>query len=334
MINNDIKGPEGWWLDEKNVDVQKTIKAEQAKLDELGQDAPLMLTARPPKAASETAIKGLRLLQEVDGITDGVDLRYLEPMAFGGKFLNWKAQIVGSCVESSSNRARVSRTLAEILIHGQLEGTFGDDLTSRKNIATFGPYSYRAGRMLGGLNSGDGSFLGSQQDGLRRFGCCPCDTEGLRSDAWPEPQDMVLYRRYGNSNSILDQFADVARQWNLLESSALKSADDFKRASVDQFKPANIASLWAFEPSHKSGEWTIYRRSRQQWAHQVTLCGCVEYESKWYAIVRNSWGQNAHSGRDWFPIPLELLDDWAADRNSVCMTMGELELPDTPTIVT
>lgn len=334
MINNDIKGPEGWWLDEKNVDVQKTIKAEHAKLDELGQTVPAMLTARPPKAANSNAVKGLALLQEADGITAGVDLRYLEAMVFGGKFLDWRAQLIGSCVASGGMRAIALRTLAEILIHGQLEGTFGDDITSRQNLATFAPYSYRAGRMIGGLNSGDGSFCGAHIDGLRRFGCLPCDTEGLRSDAWPEPQDMSTYRRYGNSNSILDQFADVGRKWQLLESSRLKTAEDFRRTCVDEFKPAMICSLWAFEPAATVGQWRVYRRSRAQWAHNMTLVGCVEYENDWYAIVRNSWGQNAHSGRDWFPIPLELLDDWLRDRNTVAMTIGELELPDTPKVVT
>jgi len=337
----DILGPQGWWLDETNVDVQKTIKAEEAKLDELGQQVPSMMQARPAKGVNEAMLRGLKTRQGMDDITDGVDLRYLEQMAFGGQFLRWKAQLIGSCVASGAMRAIAARTLAELLIHGQLEGTFGDDIVSRKNLAVFAPYIYRAGRKIGGLNSGDGSFCGAQIDGLRQYGCLPCDTNDLNSDAWPEPQNMQTYRKWGNSNSLLSQFQDAGRKWKLLETSRLRSADDFKAACVDGFKPALICSLWSFTASQRHDSWKsegdpvyIYKRGREQWAHNMTLIGCVEVAGKWYAIVRNSWGQNAHSGRDWFPIPMELLNDCLRDRNTVSMSIGELDLPDTTTIVT
>ncbi len=332
----DKVGPQGWWIDEHQAGAP-TIAAELAKLENMQTVAPSLMQSRPGKSQIAETVRKVMDLQAADGITAGVDLRYLEKLAFG-EFFDWKAQLIGSCVASGGMRAIASRTLAELLIHGQLEETHGDDITGRDNLATFAPYSYRAGRKIGGLNGGDGSFCGAHIDGLRRYGTLRCDTPSLESDTFPEPQNTSAYRRWGNSNSLLEQFTTSGQKWKLLESTRLQSADDFKAACVDQWKPAMICSMWAFVPDHRHDSWQsdgdpvyIYRR-RGQWAHNMTLCGAVEVADTWYAIVRNSWGSNAHSGRDWFPISFDLLDTWLRDRGTVSMTIGELDLPDSPSI--
>ena len=87
--------------------------------------------------------------------------------------------------------------------------------------------------------------------GMMQYGFLPCDTDGLDADTYPEPQSASDYRRWGNSDSLLNEFAPAAQKFDLVTSSQVKSADDWIAACKDRFETAMICSMWAFAPAQQ-----------------------------------------------------------------------------------
>lgn len=317
-------GPQGWLGSEQD----QRIFAEGAERE------PELFTRRPAKQVDESALAAVVDLQAAEGIEFGFWLQIIERYVFGEP-LNWLAQIIGSCVGSSFMRGATHRTLWESFVLGDPEEIWGTRLVGTNNVAPFAPYGYRAGRKIGGLNGGDGSFCSAQIRGAQQYGILPCSANGLVSDAFPEPQSASTYRRYGNSNQFLDQFAPAAARHKLLETEKVSNASDAKTLICEHFKPLQICSMWAFRPDHTSPTWrlsdgqsvVIYQRDRSSsWAHAMMVNGIVGVDGRWYAIVQNSWGMRAHRNGDWFAIPLELFDQWL--RDAECLSIGDIELTD------
>lgn len=332
MLEADKLGKMGWWLD-KYDNVGVVEDREKRHLDELAAKQPALMTMQAPKVPVQATMDRMVGLMKKDGIEDGVDLRYLEKMVYGD-FLRWKAQIIGSCVASGGGRAVHARTLVEVALLGQLEKTHGQKIIGRDNAATWMPYNYGAGRWIGGLRGGDGSFCGAHIQGLQKYGTVRCDTSGLQSDAFPETQSSSLYRRWGDDRNLIRQFEDEGTKYRLTESVRCRSFNAVKEQLCVHLKPLMICSSYGFQPWKKHSTWEsngssvyIYKRSGS-WAHNMTLIGCVLVDGEWYLIVRNSWGPTAHRGRDWFAINQSTADNWLRQSGTVAMTIGELDLPD------
>ncbi len=327
-LATDKPGPMGWGVDDSRVDTEKRLAGE------LEERSPGLLMRRAPKEPLDNElIQKVRDGMAADGMTGGMHLRYIEPIVFG-VFLIYLRQLIGSCVASTAFRLGVIRMLWESFALGDAEEIFGTKLIGTNNVAPFAPYHYRSGRMLGGLNGGDGSFCSSQVEGLQKYGFLPCDTPGLVSDAFPEPQSTRTYRQMGNSNSFLEKFAPFGRKHLLNESEPVRDAESAKTLVTEHFKPLAICSMLAFKPSHTHPTWkladgtpvVIYQRDRStSWAHSMSIVGIVEVDGKWFVIVLNSWG-NAHRNGDWFAIPLETFDVWVRDAD--CRSYGDIEMTD------
>lgn len=322
-------GPMGWGVDDTREETEKRLAGV------LEESAPELLMRRAPKEPRDAAlIQRVRDGMEADGMTGGMHLRYIEPIVFGA-FLVYLRQLIGSCVASTAFRLGVIRMLWESFALGDAEEIFGTKLIGQNNIAPFAPYHYRAGRMLGGLNGGDGSFCSSQVEGLQKYGFLPCDTPGLVSDAYPEPQNTRTYREMGNSNSFLNKFAPHGRKHLLNESEPVKSADDARTLITEHFKPLAICSMWAFKPAQTHPTWkladgtpvVIYQRDRStSWGHSMSIVGFVDVDGKEFVIVLNSWGDRAHRNGDWFAIPAEVFAAWVRDAD--CRSYGDIEMTD------
>lgn len=327
-LATDKPGPMGWGVDEDR------LKVEQRLFGELSTDDPVLFSRNPIREPiSQRTLDAVKAEQAKDGIDGGISLRHIEPVVFGDK-LTWLKQLIGSCVGSAGMRCTTRRMLWESFVLGDPEEIFGTKLPGRGSIAPFAPYHYRAGRKIGGLNSGDGSFCSAQIKGMKQYGLLPCSTPGLESDAFPEPQNTSTYRRYGNSDSFLRQFASVAGKFKLLESERVSDADTLKMLVTEHFKPVEICSMWAFTPDYTHPTWTleggqkvvIYKRDRRtSWAHAMSIIAVVEHRGKWYAIVENSWG-NAHKNGTWFAVPMELMAAWLPDAEA--MSIGDIQMTD------
>ncbi len=321
-------GPQGWWFDE-HESVYQTIYRERLHWQQLEDKAPARCTRRPAKAANTELLQTVIEKQKERSIDAGIDLTVLLDILFGRDVL-WRRQLIGSCVASGGMRACTHRSCWEVVILGEPEETLGPRFSGAENISHFAPYSYRAGRRIGGLNGGDGSFCGAHIEGLMQYGYLACDADGLESDAYPEPQSMSTYRRWGNSDQLLERFAPQGKRFDLLESERVTSADQFKSAVCEHFKPAMVCSNWAFRPRQQHSQWKIngepvwiYDRDRgNSWAHNMTLIACVQAYDEWWVKVMNSWGSNAHKNGDSFWIPLELVDTWL--RSAEVRTIGDL----------
>lgn len=317
-------GPEGWL----------GLDGDERLFGELAHDTPELFSRRPAKAIhdSVTYEKFLQV-QRANGIEDGICLFFIENVVFGER-LRWLAQIIGSCVASSNMRATTTRTLWESFVLGDPEEIFGTSLVGTNNVAQFAPFGYRAGRKIGGINRGDGSFCSSHIAGNQRYGILPCSAQGLVSDAFPEPQSASTYRTMGNSDQFLDKFAGSASAFKLLETEKVISASQAQVLICEHFKPLQICSMWAFRPMSTHPSWrlddgqavVIYQRDRStSWAHSMVVIGVVMVATRWYAIVWNSWG-NAHKNGDFFVIELSLLDQWL--RDAECLSIGDIDLTD------
>lgn len=327
-----MTGPMGWGdpfeNDSSRYDNERRI------YDQLAEENPRFVSARAPKPINEKRLAILKEEMGKDGIEGGMSLQHLQ-MAVFGTWLPWLAQIIGSCVASGGLRVTVLRQLAEIFMLNDTEEVLGTKLVGTNNLSPFGPFSYRAGRKIAGINRGDGSYCGAHIKGMQQYGILPCSTPGIVSDAFPEPQSSSLYRKYGNQDDILNQFRDVAAKHKLLESVKITNESIAREQLVDGLKPFMVCSNWAFEPDYKHPSWKlrdgspvyIYRRNRRtSWAHNMSIVGIVQVGTDWFVIVDNSWGPRAHKNGSFFVIPMSLYLDWL--RSSEQMSIGELDLPD------
>jgi len=134
--------------------------------------------------------------------------------------------VVHNCVASGAMRAIAYRSMAECFLLGSDEELLGTEGAGRNCYAPFAPYHYRAGRHFAGINGyQDGSLCLPQVQGLMEFGILRCDTEGLQSNKFPEPDDDQLYKRWGASDELLDQFKNEGQRHLLLESEPVNDAD-------------------------------------------------------------------------------------------------------------
>lgn len=325
-------GPTGWG--EQHESDASRHDNERRMYDAIAEENPQFVTAREPKPRNERRSAILKDEMGKDGIEGGMSLMHLQQAVFG-VWLRWLPQIIGSCVASGGIRVTVLRQLAEVFILNDTEEILGSQLVGTNNISPFGPFSYRAGRKIAGINRGDGSYCSAHIKGMQQHGILPCSTPGIVSDAFPEPQSASLYRKYGNSNDILTQFAEAAAQRKLLESVKITDESIARSQLIDGLKPFMVCSSWAFEPDYKHPSWKlrdgspvyIYRRNRRtSWAHNMSIVGIVEVAGDWFVIVDNSWGPKAHKNGSYFVIPISLYADWI--KSSEQMSIGELDLPD------
>jgi len=313
---------------------QQKLSEEKRQFDLLADIVPERLIARGAKPVNAELLAKVEALQQANGIDSGFCFLYLAQAIFG-KQLDWIAQRIGSCVASGDMRTTAYRILAEVFLHNDPESIPGTTIDGPDNLAFFAPYNYRAGRSEAGINgNSDGSLCVPHIRGKMKLGHLPCDAPGLdaATDALPEPISESMYRRWGSSNSLVDQFSAVGRKFLLLESSPVKTVDDITAAIVDQKKPANICSSWGFSADYQHPTWKdesgqpvwIWKRSGS-WAHNMSVIGQVVVGSKPFTIIENSWA-NYHKGRKWFAIPTLLFESWL--KSAECQTVGELDLTD------
>lgn len=271
-------------------------------------------------------------------------VRSIDFVSYSGKVYNFEvngdnsyvADGIGvhNCVASGAMRAITYRTLAEILVFGDLEYMLGYEVTGMNSVAPFAPYHYGCGRRRGGLRGGDGSFCGAQIEALQKDGILMCSAPGLskivgtNTRDYPETQDTRLYRQFGDWK-YLDDFVEEARRIRLAESNVIdyRNIEEDREDCVVGLKPAMICSNWGFAPSykHKDGFW-VYKRSGQ-WAHNMTRSGYrVATDGNWFVEITNSWGPDAHRDGEHFYVPIEVFEQWMRQANAA--TIGELDLID------
>jgi len=321
-MSDEMVGPQGWL---------GSVEGEHRAFGEMGDSMPEMVCRHDAKKVlNEELLDETMDIQQENGIDDGFSFLHFCEAIFGEQ-LKWLPQKIGSCVQSSSCRQVSYRCLAEVYLLNDPEELMGIDNEGTDCFVPFGPFNYRGGRRRAGLNGGDGSMCGPQIQSQIEDGFLQCDS-GVQSDAYPEPQSMSLYRKWGNSNALHDQWKPEAAKIKQIESEEVKTFDDLKTLLTQHYKPMNICSNWGFAPSHKHRTWKmldgsdvwIYKR-QSQWAHSMSIVGCCEVDGDWYVQVQNSWG-DAHKGRDYFWITESTAKSWL--RSASCMTVGEIDLPD------
>ena len=332
-IDNSVSNPGkmGWGVDSETI--QNKHSYERMTFGRIAESLPQFVARKDPKQVVNKVIYDKLIdLTKANGAEDGVDLRGIEFVTFGG-WQNWLAQLIGSCVASGAMRVLTRRTMIETFVFGQFQELLGTQLDGVKSFAPFGPYHYRGGRRIAGINSGDGSYCSVQIEAFQKYGFLPCSTPGLSSDAFPEPQDESLYRKWGNSsgNALMDAFKGIEKIFILNESEEVTDPDQFILLCTEHLKGAMICSDWAFRPDFQHDSWKladgspvwIYKRdTATSWAHNMSVIGAVKYKGQWYIIIENSWGKNAHKNGHYFVIPIEVFGKWLKDAE--CRTIGDL----------
>jgi hypothetical protein len=319
-----VPGQQGW-LGSK--------ESEKRFFGEFANNQPLLCTRRDPRQVlNEKLLAETKEIQKRNGIDHGFCFLFLCEAIFGQQ-LQWLEQLIGSCVASGAMRTASYRMLAEVFLLNDPEILPGVDIEGTDAFAPFAPYSYRAGRKRGGINSGDGSYCSVHIEGQMEDGILFCNS-GVQSDRYPEPQSTSLYRKWGNSDSLLNEWKSKAQVVKQLETEEVTDTGSIKELITEHYKPLNICSSWGFGPSHEHPTWRlangdpvwIYKRSGS-WAHNMSVVGCVQVSGDWFVVIENSWGMRAHKNGQYFVVPLDtVMASWI--RQASCFSVGEIDLPD------
>ena len=324
------KMPMGWGVPGNSI--QQNFDAEKAAFDALADVVPERLMRKAAKPViNQALLDKTYALQKAAGFDEGFSFRFFFH-AIMGRPRDWLAQIAGTCVESGSFRTTVDRGMAEVFLLNDTESLPGSEMATVDNLAFFSPYSYRAGRREAGIDgNGDGSLCLPHIRGKMKFGHIKCDVAGLNSDAYPEPQNVSLYRKWGADNRLMDQFQGG---FKLMESEPVSSFDSAKTLLTEHFKPMNICSMWAFKSTGKrigsdaAGRglfhWT--RDRGDEWAHNMQVIGALKDASgKWWIDIDNQW-KFYHDGNTGFLVSADEFDVWG--RDAEIQSVGELDLED------
>jgi len=335
MSSASERKPMGWGL--ANQTTQQKLDEESRARDEIGKIAPERLMRRPAKQPiNSELVEAVQKLQQADGIESGFSFLHLHQAVYGVK-PTWKPQLIGSCVASGDKETTAARMLCETFLLGQAQDLPGTAITGPNNLSFFAPFNYRAGRKLAGISGmSDGSLCLPHIRGKMQFGHLPCNAAGLKSDAFPEPQFTTDYRIWGSNDQLMLKHVEIAKQFTLLESEAVKDPGELFTLHTEHFKPANICSSWAFKRGPKHPTWKLadgspvyiwIRDTRDEWAHNLSRMGYVVVSGARYAIIKNTWG-DFHDSRSWFVIDEDTDRKWLGD--SECQTVGDINLNPTP----
>ena len=325
----------GWG--EEGRTIFQLFDDERRAFDSLANDAPGGLTRRRAKPVINVSLLAhVNRIQEENGIDSGFCFLFLYQAIFGTQ-PQWLPQLIGSCVASGDMRTTVYRMLAEIYLLNDPEHMPGHNTEGRNSMAFFAPFNYRAGRREAGIRGRrGGSLCVPHIRGKMKYGHLPCNTPGLESDTYPEPQRTATYTQWGRNNRMMDDFIKPASKFRLLESEPINHIDSQRTTILDHFKPANICSNWAFKPDYQHPTWRdefgdpvwiFTRDTDDEWAHNMSIVGFVTVNDAEYVIIENSWGQ-IHKGRRWFCITADEYDSWVHYKKSVVQTVGEIDLAD------
>ena len=165
-----------------------------------------------------------------------------------------------------------------------------------------------------------------------KYGHLPCNTQGLQSDTFPEPQNQRLYKQWGADNRLMDQFLAEAGKFKLLESEPVKDPDGSEELICKHFKPHNICSMWGFRSSQKltgldaNGrnlyQWT---RGNEEWPHNMSVVGCLHLGGRKYFDIENQWS-SFHNGNPNFAVEVNEYGRWL--RDAECQSIGEIDMQD------
>lgn len=328
-------GPMGWGLLSESE--SSLFDKEKRAFEQLANLAPshvMRHQAKEPK--NDALLKRVEDQVKAAGWDDGMILPFLfhevtkiQP--------NWVAQKIGSCVASTHLRTTAYRMVAEVFVFNDTEELPGTKLNGVDSLGFFAPFNYRAGRKLAGINgNSDGSLCLPNIRGAMQFGHLPCNTAGLQSDAFPEPQSEATYRKWGANDTLLNQYASAAAPFKLLESEPVKTPDDSKTLIMQHLKPQNICSMWGFKSTKKKlgngpdGK-PIYQWTRSgQWAHSMSVVGVVQFGGVWYVIIENSW-DDYHDGSQMFAVEFNEYDRWL--KQAECQSVGEIDMTDSGPVV-
>lgn len=323
----DTIGPMGWG--EGHLVETERFDSEQRRYDEVTSDYPAAFCQRPARDLSPAMLLRITEIHAEHGLEfpRDVDLR-LVSLLFEDKLAQWPAQRIGSCVASGGMRAWTLRAWWEVAL-GQPEELLGGEIMGKDTVAHYAPVSYGLGRRRGNMRRGDGAYCSVQVESYMKDGVLDCSTPQLHSIAgsddsdYPEPRSESLYRDFGSWKHLNDLLPYCDHR--LLESVKVKDTQGAVDA-LAAFKPMMICSSWGFAPrtQHSDGFW-IYKKSGS-WAHNMTIAGMRTAGSDTYIMVLNSWGPRAHRDGEVLWIPADLFGSWV--RNASCLTIGEIDLPD------
>lgn len=321
-------GPMGWGLEQDSED--QKIRAERTTREAIAKVAPNLMQYAPKEPKNQALIDEVKAAVKAAGWDDGFSFRFLFQIVMA-KYPGWLAQLIGSCVASGDFRTTVYRQLAEVFILNDPEELAGFELSGPESIAFFAPFSYRAGRREAGINgNSDGSLCLPHIRGKMKFGHLPCNTPGLRSDAFPEPQSERLYREWGANNRLMDQYLEQAGKFKLLDSPEVTS----HQQSVDlieELVPQNICSSQGFRSTGKKlgngpdGKGIYQWRPGGTWHHNMSRVGWFELNGRRFTEIENSWA-GYHDGNESFVVEADDDERWI--QRAEVQGVGNIDLKD------
>lgn len=335
-------GPMGWRI--PSLPENRYGDFENQWYDKAAEEMPICYRSRPSNELLPTIKKKWEDAMSLKGMQAGsVCLFTLEEVVFGRQF-DWLPQDIGSCVVSNMLRPWVQRNLVQICGRGDAEEFLGKEEFTPDSISFYGPQSYGMARkranMRGETENDDGLTCGAIISSLMGDGILDCNTPKLleltaklkadKPKMYPEPIGRPdVYRGFGNWRYIEDlrQFCD-----HRLLASVKQTSVDMVVESLKQYKPSIICSFTAIKKIgvHKDGFDIHARDPNRTWPHNMAFSGFfISSDGKIFIKVNNkSWGPKAV-----YNVPIEDVAGWFRRNGTSCMSLEEIDLPDSPPII-
>lgn len=213
-------------------------------------------------------------------------------------------QLVGNCVAASHCLLLATRISHEIVGMGQLEEPLGAGMLG----VPFIPFSYGVGRDAAGIRGkGDGSTCQGQIEGTREHGFLPCYIAELKQfkgtgDADFPQGTAVANRSFGSSIANCKPWFEYAKKFELTETPLIESADDAYECIAEKKIPIQICSDVGFKHTADKKYGDLYVPG-PSWSHSMQIVGALTFKGERFIVVRNQWGDEAHTGNELMGIP-------------------------------
>ena len=241
-------------------------------------------------------------------------VRSIEQIEFTGPVFNFSvagdesyvADGIGvhNCVGASHCLLLATRIAHEIVGMGQLEEPLGAGMLG----VPFIPFSYGVGRDAAGIRGkGDGSTCQGQIEGTREHGFLPCYIAELKQfkgtgDADFPQGTASANRSFGSSIANCKPWFEYAKKFELKETPLIESADDAYECIAEKKIPIQICSDIGFKHTADKKYGDLYVPG-PSWAHSMQLVAALTFKGERFIVVRNQWGDEAHTGNELMGIP-------------------------------
>jgi hypothetical protein len=198
-----------------------------------------------------------------------------------GKYTPNYAQSIGDCTSFGAKNVNEYLSCTQILLENKAEGF----------RPIFPPYFYGVGRVIIGKEYGtdfacseDGGIGSYVSEGVTKYGALFADEDGV-------PKYSGQVAKSWGCDGPPNNFVSIAKRHLIKSAARITNWDDFVNAIVNGY-PIHFCSNLSFQMQPNSNG--FHEQTSEGWPHCMGFIGVDDEWKDPYAILLNSWGEDAH----------------------------------------